>query len=438
MEWWLILLLIIGVFLVLVSIGLPVAFTFMAINLLGVYILWGGTSGFLQLVQSIYSSVILFSLLPVPLFVLMGEIMFQSGVGVRMIEALDKWIGRVPGRLSLLAIAGGTVFSALSGSAMASAAMLGSVLVPEMRKRGYQNAMSIGPIVGSGGLAIMIPPSALAVLLATLARISIGDFLMAIIFPGILMAFLYTTYVVVRCYLQPHLAPSYNVEAVSLLEKIVSTVKYILPLGLVIFLVIGLIILGVATPTESAALGTLGCIVLAIAYGGFNRKTFISSMNGTLRVTVMMFMILTGSTAFSQILAFSGATRALVGLVIDLPLSPLLLLICMQLILLIMGAFMEPLSIMMITLPIYMPAATALGFHPLWFAAVILLNMQMATTTPPFGMVLFVMKGVLPKETKMGEIYKSGIPFLFCDTVSMTLMFLFPSIVLWLPMAIKG
>ena len=293
--------------------------------------------------------------------------------------------------------------------------------------------MSIGPILGSGGLAIMIPPSALGVLLASLSRISVGGMLVAIILPGIMMAVLYAVYIVVRAWLQPELAPSYNVIPTPFSEKVILTCKYVLPLGSIIFLVIGLMFLGIATPTESAALGALGCFVLLFIYKGWDLKTIVSSVSHTLKITVMMFMIMTGAMAFSQILAFSGASSGLVQLAGTLNLPPMFILIFMQIILLFMGVFMEPLTIMMVTLPIYMPIVKNLGFNPLWFGTIMLINMEMATTTPPFGLVLFVMKGVAPPDTTMGDIYKAGLPFLVCDGIAMGLVMAFPWLALYLP-----
>ena len=433
MEWWLILIVIFASLMCLFLIGVPVAFSFLFINILGVYFLMGGEAGFSQLVRSIHRSVSTFALLPVPLFVLMGEVMFRSGIATKMMDTLDKWLGRIPGRLSLLAVGGGTIFSTLSGSAMAGCAMLGSVLVPEMEKRGYKKPMSIGPILGSGGLAIMIPPSALGVLLASLSQMSVGGMLVAIVIPGILMATLYAAYIIIRCHLQPGLAPTYEIESVSLAEKFVLTVKYILPLGSIVFLVIGLMFLGVATPTESAALGAIGCYILLFIYKGWDWKTIVDSVSHTLRITVMMFMIMTGAMAFSQIMAFSGASLGLVQLAAELNLHPMLILIFMQIILLFMGIFMEPLTIMMVTLPIYLPIVKNLGFHPLWFGTIMLINMEMATTTPPFGLVLFVMKGVAPPDTTMADIYRAGFPFLICDAVAMGLVMAFPGLALYLP-----
>ena len=433
MEWWIAGLVMLASLIVLLLTGIPVAFVFMIINVVGVVVFWGGEPGLRQLILSMWSSVSSFTLMPIPMFILMGEVMFRSGVAPRMMDTLDKWLGRLPGRLGLLAVGGGTVFSTLSGSAMASTAMLGSVLTPELEKRGYKKAMSLGPILGSGGLSIMIPPSSLGVLLAALAYISVGGLLMAIIIPGLIMAVLYAAYIIIRCWLQPSIAPSYDVTTPPLSDRIISTLRYVLPLGSIVFLVIGVIFLGIATPSEAAALGALGTFILAFIYKGLSWKVIKESVGDTLRISGMVMLILTGAAAFAQILAFSGASRGLVGLVTGLPLSPPLILISMQIVLLLMGMFLDQLSIMMITLPIFMPIIHTLGFNPIWFGVIFLLNMEMATTSPPFGLNLFVMKGVAPPDTTMGDIYKAALPFLGVDLIVMGLIITFPAVALWLP-----
>ena len=433
MEWWIILTLIFGGLILLFALGLPVAIAFMLINVIGAFTIFGGQAGLLQLVYSISESVVHFSFLPVVLFILMGEVMFHTRMAASMLDTVAKWMGRIPGRSGLVAVGGGTLLSVMSGSTMASCAILGSVLVPEMEKHGYKKPMSLGPILGSGGLAMMIPPSALAVLLGALARIPIGKLLIAGIIPGLIMAIFYATYIISRCSLQPSLAPSYDVKPPPLSEKLRDTVRYILPLGLIIFLVLGLIFLGVATPTESAALGAFGSFILAAMYKRLNWKMIKTSFLGTVRVAVMVFFIIIGATAFSQILAFSGASRGLLESVLSLPLSPLFVLIAMQVLLLILGGFMEIATIMMITLPIFMPLVDSLGFNPIWFGVIYLLNMEMATTSPPFGLNLYVMKGVAPPGTTIGDCIRAALPFLGLDAIVMVLIIAFPILALLLP-----
>lgn len=433
MEWYLSLALIVGLFLTTLLIGMPVAFSFLFVNLVGAILWWGGLAGLRQLVVSIAGSVTTFSLMPVPMFILMGEVIFHSGMAQRAMDILDEWMGRLKGRLALLAVAGGALFATLSGSAVSGTAMLGSTLVPEMEKRGYKKPMSLGPILGSGGLAIMIPPSALGILLACLANISVGGILIAIIFPGLLMATLYTSYIIIRCHLQPSLAPSYEKAIPPLSKRLAGFTRYILPLSVIVFLVTGVIFLGLATPSEAGALGALGTFVMAAFYKRLNWRVIENAIGSTTRITVMMFMIFTGSMAFSQILAFTGATVGLCKLATGFPISPMAILAFMQLVLLAMGTFMEPLSIMMVALPVYLPIVHALHFNPMWFGVIMLLNMEMATTTPPFGLSLFVMKGVASPDTTMKDIYLAGLPFLGCDLIAMLIIMLFPSIALWLP-----
>lgn len=431
MDWWLILLIIFGSLIILMLSGMPVAFSFLLINLVGVVILWGGSKGLQQLILSMGGSVATFTLLPVALFILIGEVFFQSGMALRAIDVLDKWMGRMPGRLGLLAVAAGTLFGTLSGMSMASVAMLGSVLVPEMERQGYKKPMSLGPILGSGGLAIMIPPSSLAIILGTLGQFSVGKLLISISFPGLVMATFYSLYIIIRCKLQPHLAPTYEVTPTPLREKITLTVKHVLPLSLVIFLVTGVIFLGIATPSEAAATGAFGAIVLACLYRGLKWERLKEIIYNTIEIAVFILLIITGSTAFSQILAFSGAIGGLTKMVVSLSVPPILLLIAMQSVVLVLGCLMDQVAIMMITIPIFMPVVNILGFNPVWFGVMYLLNLEIATSSPPFGMSLFVMKGVAPYNTTMTDIYLAALPFICLDLLVMALMIIFPAIVIW-------
>ena len=437
MEWWLVLALALGGLLVLFALGLPVAFSFLFINIIGVIVFWGCEAGLQQLALSMFESVASFSLLPIPLFILMGELMFHTKMGFHAIDVLDKWLGNLPGRLAILTVGASTMFATLSGSSMGTTAMMGSLLVPEMEHRGYKKSMSLGPILGSGGLAMMIPPSGMAVVLASLAKISIGSLLIAGIVPGLLMAFFYASYILGRCRFQPSIAPSYDVPRTPLSEKIKSLVQYVIPLGSIVFLVIGLIFLGIVTPSEAAACGVFGCILLATIYKALSWEAVTQSLLGTARVTVMTLLIIAAAKAFTQILAYAGATRVLVKLAVGLPVAPIVIVTIMMIILLFLGTFMDVMAMMMITLPIYMPVIHALGFNPIWFGVIMLLNIEMAFTTPPFGMLLFVMKGVAPPGTAMRDIYLAALPFLACDAVVMGLLLAFPDFALWLPAAMR-
>jgi len=342
-------------------------------------------------------------------------------------------MGRLPGRLALLAVASGTLLSTLTGTSIASVAMLGSTLVPEMEAQNYKKPMSLGPIMGSGGLAMLIPPSALAVLCGAIGEISISRILVGIIFPGLLVAAIMTAYIIVRCTVQPDIAPIYDVEKVPLSERVSETVKYVLPQGLIIFAVIGLMFLGVATPSEAAACGAIGTCILAACYGRLNWDVIKRSTTSSLKVTGMILMIIGGAMAFSQILAFTGASAGLAEFATNLPVSPIVIVIVMQLIILFLGCLMDVVSIMMITLPIFVPVVRQLGYDDVWFAVTYLINIEIAGISPPFGLSLFVMKGVATKGTTMNDVYKAAIPFCLCSLLAMALIMVIPQIALWLP-----
>jgi tripartite ATP-independent transporter DctM subunit len=289
----------------------------------------------------------------------------------------------------------------------------------------------------SGALAMIIPPSSLAVILATLAQISVGKILLAGVIPGALMAFFYVAYIVLRCMLQPDIAPSYVPESIPFGRKIYDTVRYVLPFGTVIVVLIGFIIMGIADPTEASGLAVVVVAILTALNKRLSWDVLKSSFAGTLRIVIMMFVILTGSVAFSQILAFSGATKGLAEFVVNLSLSPIALFIAMQLLLLILGSFMEQVSIMMITFPVFIPILTAMDINLIWFALLTLINMEIGLKTPPFGFCLFVMKGVAPPNTTMSDIVLASLPFILSDSLVMILIILFPQIALWLPNIIK-
>jgi len=435
MDWITALILIFIILSVLFLIGVPVAFAFLGVNLLFAYIFWGDAA-FSQTVLNIYRSISVFSLVPVPLFILMGEVIFLYEIAHNMMDTLDKWIGKIPGRLSLMAVAGGVLFSTLSGSSMASTAMLGKTLLPEMEKKGYKPEMTMGPIMGSGCLAGMMPLSALGIITATLAQISVGDFILTIIGPALLMAIIYAIYIIVRAWLQPHLAPTYDLEKAPMKEKLILTAKYVLPLGLILVSIVGIIIAGVAAPTEAAAVGALICLILAFVYKGFQFALFKKALVQSLKVVVMIFVVLSGATGFSEILAYTGATQNLVEIVNHIKLSPMGILIIMQLILIVLGTYLESLAIMMITIPIYMPIIKTLGFDPYWFCAIFLINMELATISPPYGLVLFTMKGVAPHHT-MGDVFRASVPYNILDVFALILVMVFPSIALFIPHLLK-
>jgi tripartite ATP-independent transporter DctM subunit len=432
MAWYQVLALLLGLLLVFMAFGMPVVFSFFAVNLIGAWLFMGGEIGLMQLVRNAAEAVQSFALLPIPLFIFMGEVMFHTGVAGRAIDAIDRLIARVPGRLSLVAITGGTVFSALSGSTIANTAMLCSTLLPEMTRRGYHTKISIGPIVAVGGLAMLIPPSALAVLLGSVARIPIGELLVASIIPALILSALFFAYVIVRCSLDRRLAPSYDVAQLSWRERLMPFVRYVLPLMSIFVVVVGSIIGGIATPTESAALGAVASVIAAAAYRRLDRRSFAVSVRETLRLTVMTLFIICGSITFSQIMAFTQASNGLSELVTGAGLSPLMVLLGMLAILFFLGCFMDQVSMMMITAPLFMPVALALGFDIVWFGVLMLMILEVSLATPPFGMLLFVAKGAAP-QVSMGEIIASVLPFIVMVLAVVVMIVAVPGLALVLP-----
>lgn len=435
MDWAITLAVIFGSLLVLLAVGLPVVFSFVLVTLGGILVMHGGNPGaFQQFILSIESSLRTFTLLPIALFVLMGEVLWQSNIASNALAAIDKWIGRVPGRLSLLTVLSGTVFSALSGSTMANTAILGKLLLPDMMRRGYRAEMSMGPIMSSGALAMLIPPSALAVVYATIAQISIGGLLLALIMPGLLLAACYVIYIVARCWWNPALAPrDENLVVASWGEATRELAIYVAPLSIIIFCVVGVIFAGIATPTEAAALGSIASLILAAAYGGLSIKSTLAALEGTVQITGTMLIIIASAIGFSQLLAYSGASRGLLTFVVGMSVDPVMIILLMMLLVLILGCFMEQIAIMLITLPIFMPILKTAGIDPIWFAVMMLINLEMGLMTPPFGLLLFIMKGVAPPEVTMKQVYRSVMPYLAINGAVIFAILWQPKIAMFLP-----
>ena len=433
MMWYEALGLLLGAILLLMGIGMPVALAFLAANILGAWIFMGGDRGVTQLLNNGLGALTSYALVPIPLFLLMGELFFHTGLGGRMFNAIDRLLGRLPGRLSYVTVLGGTGFAALSGSSMGSTALLGSLMVPEMNRRGYKKHMSLGPILGTGGLAIIIPPSALAVLLATLAKIDISALLMAGIIPGLILSLLYLITIWIQTRIDPNAAPAYEVDPIPLSQKLWLVLRDVVPMIGVMVVCVLLMLYGIATPSEAAAFGALGVILLAIAFRCLTWAVIVKSVEGTLRVTLMAYLIVFGSATFSQVLAFSGASGGLVQWATSFDLAPIVMLLAMFAVLLLLGMFMEQISIMLLTVPVFFPLAQSLGFDLVWFALIMLLSLEISFTTPPFGLLLFVMKGVAPPDTTMRDIYVSAFPFIGCSLLLVAMLIIWPPLALWLP-----
>ena len=479
MEWYWILAVLLGSILFLMFLGFPVGIAFIIVNTVTAFFLFGRFDSFdrnleasvYQLTDNAFANMAIFAIVPIPMFVLMGELFFHTGLANRMFNAVESLMGRVPARLSYVTVAGGTAFATLSGSSMGSTALLGTLMVPEMTRRGYKKSMSIGPILGTGGLAMLIPPSALAVLLGTLAEIDIGKLLVAGILPGLILACLYALLIFIRATIDPEAAPAYDIGYIRWRERFRLLLVDVVPMVSIIVMVILLIMLGVATPSESAAYGSLGVILLAVFYlflvpvlrGGFMLitrgnsdaanaalsqawefwpqfgKAMWRSLWGAGRVTVIALLILFGSSLFSNVLAASQASLRLIEWVTSFGLSGYVMLLIMFGILLVLGMFMDQLAMMLLTVPIFFPIIQGIDFgidpqmQLIWFGVIMLLAMEISFTTPPFGLLLFVMQGVAPPGTRFGEICLAAVPFMACAVAVVALIILVPSVAIWLP-----
>jgi tripartite ATP-independent transporter DctM subunit len=433
MSWQFAAWLLLGGSTVLLFLGLPVAFTFIAVNILGAAIWMGGDVGLVQFARNAVTSVASFSLTPIPLFVLMGEVLFHTGLAVKVIDGIERLVRDLPGRLAVVAVVAGTVFSAISGSTIATTAMLGSLMVPVMLARGYHATMATGPVMAIGAVDMLIPPSALTVLLGSLSGISISKLLIGGVTPGLILSVIFVAYIIVRVKLEPSLAPPAPVEAHRGWAKWGMFVQYVLPLVSIFGLVVASMSAGWATPTESAAIGAFATFLLAAAYGAISRRNILASLKGTMAISGMILFIIVGATTFSQILSFSGASNGLVSMITGQGLSPMMIIAAMMLVLILLGVFVDQVSMMLITLPIFMPVVQQLGVDQVWFGVMFLICMQLGLLLPPHGLLLMTMKGVAPPQVTMAHIYQAVIPYVIISIAVLALIFFVPAVATWLP-----
>ena len=433
MSWWVAACILFGSLTILFALALPAAFAFLGINIVGAWVWLGKDAGLIQLVRNGVASISSFSLTPIPFFILMGEVLFHTGVALKAIDAIDRMIWRIPGRLSVVAVVAGTVFSAISGSTIATTALLGSLLLPQMLARGYHPNMAMGPIMAIGGVDMLIPPSALAVLLGSLAGISISQLLVAGIVPGVLMSCLFVGWIVMRAWMHPGLAPAFEGERLSVWQRLRPLVLYVAPLVLIFVVVVAAMAAGWATPTEAAAIGAVATVGVAWLYRALTWTNLMRALMGTAGISGIILFIIVGATTFAQILTFSGATNGLVEAIKDAQLAPWLVLAAMLMVLIILGCFVDQVSMMLICLPFCMPLVAAYGFDAVWFGVLFLMCMQLGLLTPPFGMLLFTMKSVAPKEIAMSQVWQAVTPYVVMGVAALALVIAFPALATWLP-----
>lgn len=418
----------------LLFIGIPVALTFITINIVGAWLYMGGEAGLAQLARSSVGSVMAFSLTPIPLFVLMGEVLFHTGLAMQVIEGIERLVRRLPGRLAIVAVVAGTVFSAISGSTIATTAMLGSLLLPVMLAKGYHPTLATGPIMAIGAVDMLIPPSALTVLLGSLSGISISKLLVGGVLPGALLSAAFVLWIVMRVRITPALAPTAEEQpAYSGWEKWRPFFAYVLPTLSIFGVVVGALAAGWATPTECAALGAFATLVLAAAYRALTFKALVKALKGTANISGMILFIILGATTFAQILSFSGASNGLVQMITGQGWSTAAIVAGMMAMLIFLGVFVDQVSMMMITLPIFMPIVQQLGIDPIWFGIMFLICMQLGLLLPPHGLLLMTMRGVAPPAVSMAHIFRAVIPYVAMSLLLLAAVFWLPAIATWLP-----
>lgn len=433
MEWGVILTLAIAVLLLLFATGMPVFIAFLVVNIGGVLILFGST-GFGMFTNSLYNTVTQESLMAIPLFILMGEVLFRSNAVEILIDSLDKMVGNVRGRHYVLVTALSTVFGALSGSAVAVAAMLGRSVMPIMEERGYDRRLSISAILGGASLAPIIPPSLLVVMIGSMVDTSIAKLLIAGILPGVLLAVMMVIYTYFRILRDPTLEPPRDEIAkprVSGKELLIAFSRT-LPFLVVIFSVMGLILLGIATPNESAATGVVGALIAAAIFRKLSFKMFYQAVLGTASVSTMILVIIACSMFFGQLLSFTGASTGLVQMASELGLPKLGTFFVLMLIPFILCMFIDLFAVMLIAIPIYDPLLAVYNFDPIWFWTLFLINMTLGSLTPPFGYTIFALKGAAP-ELAMDDVYAGAWPMVALFILGMAIMYIFPGIVTVLP-----
>lgn len=433
MAWWGILVAGLGLLLACFMSGMPIFIAFLLINIVGVLIFLG-EAGFGLVANSIFETTNFADLSAIPLFIMMGELLFRSGSIDILFDSVDKLVGRVKGRQYVLCIALSTIFGALSGAAMGVAAMMARTLFPGMLDRGYDAKMSTGAILAGASLAPIIPPSVLVIIIGTLANVTIAGLLIAGILPGLMLAGMFLVYTLLRVRMNPELAAEETATSaadVSAAEKLKAAIR-VMPFALIIFCVMGLILLGIATPSESAATGVVGAMVTAAYYRKLNWRMFADSLTSAAYIASMILVIMASSKMFSQLLAFTGSTRELTEIVIGLNLHAYVMLFVMMLIPFIMCMFIDQIALMLVMIPIYQPLIKTLDFDPVWFWLLMLLNVTVGGITPPFGYTIFAFKGATDRVS-LQQVFAATWPFVAIFLAGMVIIAAFPPIALYLP-----
>ncbi|OPY86302.1 MAG: Sialic acid TRAP transporter permease protein SiaT [Smithella sp. PtaU1.Bin162] len=428
----LITLLLFGSLILLLALGLPLAFVLGGVGVVGSCILWGDKGLYLVTSQA-WGAMNKFTLLAIPLFIFMSMILERAGVADDLYTLMHRWMGPLRGGLAIGTVIICTIFAAMAGISGAATVSMGVIALPAMLKRGYSKTIAMGSVSGGGALGILIPPSVPMILYATLTGLSIGGLFAGGVLPGLLLACLFILYIGIRCYFQPEMGPALPPEErVSWREKLISLKAVILPI-IIIIMVLGSIYAGICTATEASALGCVGAVVSAAVYRKLKWDLVKEACHRTAALTAMIVWILIGAYCFTAVYTGTGAHTLMEHLMMSIPGGKWAILITMQIIFFILGCMLDPAGIIMICTPVFVPVITSLGFDPLWFGVLFVMNMEMGYLTPPFGFNLFYMKAIAPAGTTMGDIYRSIVPFVILQGVGLIIVILFPQIALWLP-----
>lgn len=421
-----------GALLLFLLLGLPLSFVLGGVSMIFIYFTWGPEAFYMVAAQT-WGAMNKFTLVAVPLFIFMAMILERSGVAKSLYEMMYLWFGPVAGGLAIGTVVICAIFSAMCGISGAAVVSMGTIALPSMLVRNYEKELALGCINSGGGWGILIPPSVIMILYALISGESVGRLFAGGVFPGLMLLVLVSSYIAIRCYFQPRLGPALpREERGDWRRKLTALKAVILPI-VIVFMVLGSIIGGVTTPTEAAAMGVLGAIISALVYRQFNWVMLKEAAMRTLRLTGMIMWILFGAYCFSAAYHGMGANQLIENVMQLIPGGPWGTIIFIQLVIFLLAMVLDPAGIMMITVPVFLPIVKAHGFDPLWFGILFVINMEIGYMTPPFGFNLFYLKGIVPPDITMGDIYRSVIPYTLVESAGLALVMIFPQIAIWLP-----
>ncbi|MCP4116998.1 MAG: TRAP transporter large permease subunit [Desulfobacteraceae bacterium] len=397
------------------------------LNLPPVISVWDKIGGLLS--NSIYNSTNSWSLTALPLFILMGEILYRTAISTKLLNGLLPWLAKVPGRLLHINVFACSLFAAVSGSSAATTATVGKITLDELSKRGYDKNLAIGSLAGAGTLGFLIPPSLIMIIYGILSDTSIGKLFMSGVIPGLMLAGAYSLYIIAVATIKPDVVPK-ETETFTMAQKL-AALKDLLPILGLILAVLGGIYMGITTPTEAAAIGVIGSLVLAFAFKNLTWANFKEALINAVKTNCMICFIILSASFLSQVVGFVGIARALSVYIAGLGLSPYVLILVVGLMYIVLGMMLDGISIVVMTLPIVLPIVVAAGFEPLWFGIFLVFMVELSQITPPVGFSIFVIQGI--STEKVSTILRATLPFFIIMVLMVILITMFPEIVFYLP-----